>query len=112
MSKNVLPPGVLEMMILKVIAQGRVHGWGIARKIHVLSEEALRVEEGSLYPTLSRMHRKGWIASEIGVSENNRQAKYYSLTQAGTKKLEAEKKAWNSLVLSISKVIGSESISS
>ncbi len=108
MTKHVFPQGALEMLILKVLSNGKEHGWGIAQKIHLLSSEALKIEEGSLYPTLSRMQQRGWIKGKLGVSENNRQAKFYTLSALGKMKLKKEREQWESMVDAIAQVLGSE----
>lgn len=107
MAKVEIIPGTLDMLILRVLNSGSTHGYGIAQRIHVLSKEVLKVEEGSLYPSLYRMEQKGWIDSEWGQSENNRRAKFYSLTKAGKKQLEAEKENWDQLVGAIKQVMSS-----
>jgi PadR family transcriptional regulator PadR len=107
MAKVEIIPGTLDMLILRVLNGGSTHGYGIAQRIHVLSSEVLKVEEGSLYPSLYRMEQKGWIDSEWGQSENNRRAKFYSLTKAGKKQLEAEKENWDQLVGAIKQVMSS-----
>ena len=90
-----IPPGTLEMLILRTLARGRqMHGFEIADFIQETSSGVLQVEEGSLYPCLYRMEEKGWIAAEWGKSENNRRAKYYSLTRAGRKQLAKEEREW------------------
>jgi len=99
--------GTLDMLILKVLGRGRLHGFEIAQRIHDLSREALTVEEGSLYPALYRMQDRGWIASEWGQSENNRRAKYYDLTRAGRRQLERETAGWQRLCLAIGHVMQS-----
>ncbi len=107
MAKVEIIPGTLDMLILRVLNGGSTHGYGIAQRIHVLSSEVLKVEEGSLYPSLYRMEQKGWIDSEWGQSENNRRAKFYSLTKAGKKQLETEKANWDQLVGAIKQVMSS-----
>lgn len=107
MSKPELIPGTLDMLVLRVLAAGATHGWGIAQRIHVLSSEVLKVEEGSLYPALYRMGQKGWIDSEWGQSENNRRAKFYSLTKAGRKQLQVEQENWDLLADAIRRVMNS-----
>ena len=82
-----------------------LHGFGIAQKIHLLSQDALRVEEGSLYPALYRMEGKKWIKAEWGVSENNRRAKFYNLTKAGRKQLESEQDTWERLAAAVGQVL-------
>lgn len=90
MPKIDMPPGALALLILRVLRSGPLHGYAIAQRIHVLSSEVLRVEEGSLYPALQRMLLKGWVSAEWGISETNRKVRFYRLTAAGRKQLEAE----------------------
>jgi PadR family transcriptional regulator PadR len=99
--------GTLDMLVLKVLAGGRLHGFAIAQRIHRLSQEVLRVEEGSLYPALYRMTERGWIQPEWGQSENNRRARYYALTRAGRKQLDKETDGWERLSLAIAQVLKS-----
>ena len=108
MDKIDLLQGNLEMMILRVLSGGAQHGWGVAQKIHVLSAEALKIEEGSLYLALYRMQRKGWIRSEWDVSENNRRARYWELTKAGRKQLQTHTSAWDRLCAAIASVMKAE----
>ena len=105
MAKIELIPGTLDMLVLRVLNGGPAHGWGIAQRVEVLSSKVLKVEEGSLYPALYRMEQKGWLESEWGQSENNRRAKFYTLTQSGRKQLETEQKTWAQLVLAIGQVM-------
>jgi transcriptional regulator len=107
MSKIELLQGTLDMLILKVLAGGRLHGYEIAQRIHDRSEDVLTVEEGSLYPALYRMQDRGWIESEWGQSENNRRAKYYSLTRTGRRQLEREAAGWEQLRWAIQKIMQS-----
>ena len=86
--------GTLEMLVLKALSLAPLHGWGIGHRIGQLSRDAFTVQQGSLYPALQRMLRKGWIKSEWRVTENNRRARYYHLTKAGRKQLDAEAAAW------------------
>lgn len=90
MPKTDMPSGALVLLILRVLQSGPLHGYAIAQRIHVLSSEVLRVEEGSLYPALQRILLKGWVKSEWGTSETNRKVRFYRLTPAGRKQLEAE----------------------
>lgn len=90
MPKNEMPPGALALLILRVLRSGSLHGYAIAQRIHVLSSEVLHVEEGSLYPALQKMLLRGWVTAEWGVSETNRKVRFYKLTPAGRKQLEAE----------------------
>jgi PadR family transcriptional regulator PadR len=105
MTKNELIQGTLDMLILRILNRGDMHGWGIAERIGQLSEDVLSVGEGSLYPALYRMQDKGWIESEWGQSENNRRAKFYRLTKSGRKQLEAERETWSRLVGAVSQVL-------
>lgn len=89
-----LLPGTLDMLVLRVLSRGESHGWEITNTLEQLSNKVLRVDEGSLYPALYRMEDKGWIEAEWRKTENNRRAKYYSLTRAGKKQLEAEQVSW------------------
>ena len=86
--------GTLDLLILKTLALEPMHGWGIAQRIQQVSREVLQIQQGSLYPAVYRLERKGWIEAEWGASENNRRAKYYSLTQAGRAQLEKEMADW------------------
>lgn len=97
--------GTLEVMILKTLSWGPMHGYGIGRWIEQLSGAALRIEEGSLYPALYRIERKGWIDSEWGVSEKNRRAKYYRLTREGRRELRACAGLWNDFAAAVARVL-------
>jgi PadR family transcriptional regulator PadR len=101
-----LMQGTLDMLVLRTLRSGPLHGYAIANKIQEGSEGFLRVEEGSLYPALHRMERRGWIEAEWGLSESRRKAKYYELTDAGRKQLKAKAKTWGLLVEAISGVMG------
>jgi PadR family transcriptional regulator PadR len=90
MPKTEMPSGALVLLILRVLQSGPLHGYAIAQRIHVLSSEVLRVEEGSLYPALQRILLKGWVKAEWGTSETNRKVRFYRLTPAGRKQLDAE----------------------
>src|ERR1700729_4095152 len=90
MPRRGMPSGALPMLILRVLQSGSLHGYAIAQRIHVLSSEVLAVEEGALYPALQKMLLKGWVTAEWGISETNRKVRFYRLTPAGHKQLEAE----------------------
>jgi PadR family transcriptional regulator, regulatory protein PadR len=100
--------GTLDLLILQTLAPGPMHGWAVAQRIQQVSRDVLRIGQGSLYPALHRLEYKGWIRSDWGASENNRRAKYYSLTRAGKKQLEAELKTWDRLSSAIALVLGRE----
>ena len=97
--------GTLDMLILKTLSLQPLHGLGLARRIDQVTEGALQVKPGSLFPALHRMEQKGWIEGSWGESENNRRAKYYRLTPAGHRQLGEEKETWSHVVLSIAKVM-------
>jgi transcriptional regulator len=97
--------GTLDLLILKTLALETMHGWGIAQRIQQISKDALHVQQGSLYPALHRLEQQGWIQSEWRPSENNRRAKYYSLTRAGGKQLEAETANWERLSAAIRQIL-------
>ena len=86
--------GTLDLLVLKALSLERMHGWGVSQRIEQFSKGALQVNQGSLYPALHRLERRGWIAAEWGVSENNRRAKYYRLTRGGRRRLEGELTTW------------------
>jgi transcriptional regulator len=90
MSKSGMPSGALVMLILRVLRSGPIHGYAIAQRIHALSTEVLQVEEGVLYPALQKMLLKGWVTAEWGISETNRKVRFYSITPAGVRQLDAE----------------------
>ncbi len=98
--------GTLDLLVLKTLeAMGSMHGWGIARRIEQVSEDALYVNQGTLYPALIRLQQKGWIRSEWGISENNRRAKFYSLSKAGTRQLKVEEANWERMVSIVARVL-------
>jgi transcriptional regulator len=98
--------GTLDLMILKTLeALGPIHGYGIARRIEQVSEDLLQMNQGTLYPALLRLEQKGWISSKWGVSENNRHAKFYSLTKRGSKQLAAETASWERISAVISRLL-------
>lgn len=104
-SKSDLLQGTLDMLILKTLALEAMHGWGITQRIKQISEGVLLVNQGSLYPALLRLEQQGWITSEWAVTENNRQAKYYSLTRTGRKQLVDEAQNWKRLSTAIEQIL-------
>jgi transcriptional regulator len=105
-SSLALLQGSLDGLVLKTLSWGPMHGYGIARWIRQLTDDALQVEEGSLYPAFYRMEERGWIAAEWGFSENNRRAKYYRLTAAGRRQLTREAATWLRFAAAMAKVFG------
>jgi transcriptional regulator len=106
MGKNDLLPGTLDMMVLKTLTRGPLHGYAIAQLLRQLSEDILQVEEGSLYPALQRLELNAWIDGEWGVSSNNRRARFYKLTAAGRKKLASEEARYREMTGAIARVMG------
>lgn len=100
-----LPQGTLDLLILKTVALQPQHGWAISERIQQISRNVLQVQQGSLYPALHRLERRGWIKARWGASENNRRAKYYELTHSGRKQLEAEQDAWHKLTAAVGQVL-------
>lgn len=103
--KTELPQGTLDMLVLKSLSLGEMHGYGIGQRIQQLTNDMLQVEEGTLYPALYRIERRGWIRGEWGVSDNGRKARFYSLTRRGRKQLTIEESNWQFLTLAISKIM-------
>jgi transcriptional regulator len=100
-----LPQGTLDLLILRTVALGPQHGWAISERIQRISSDVLRIQQGSLYPALHRLERRGWIKAKWGASQNNRRAKYYELTRSGRKQLEAEESAWRKLTAAVGQVL-------
>lgn len=100
-----LPQGTLDLLILKTISLQPQHGWAISERIQQISSAVLQVQQGSLYPALHRLERRGWIKARWGASENNRRAKYYSLTPAGRKQLDQNSSAWRKLTTAVAQVL-------
>ena len=97
--------GTLDLLVLRTLAAGPMHGWGISQRIQQLSEDVLRVNQGSLYPALYRLEREGWIEAEWGASDNNRRARFYELTRSGRKQLEAETDNWHKLAAAVARIL-------
>jgi len=100
-----LLPGTLDLLILKALARGATHGYGIAQYLRTVSDDVLQVGESSLYPALQRLLLNGWVRGEWGASENNRRARYYTLTPAGRKQLSIERREFDQLIMAIHKVL-------
>jgi PadR family transcriptional regulator, regulatory protein PadR len=103
--RSELLQGTLDLLILKTLALEPMHGWGITQRIQQISEGVLQVNQGSLYPALVRLEQQGWISSEWGTSENNRQAKYYKLTRTGRKQLDQETENWKRVSTAIEQIL-------
>ena len=102
-----LPQGTLDLLILRTLSLEQQHGWAISERVQQVSSDVLRIQQGSLYPALHRLERRGWIKARWGTSENNRRAKYYELTRAGRKQLEAETDSWRKLTAAVAQVLES-----
>ena len=103
--KSDLLQGTLDMLILKIVALGPVHGYGISLRIRQISKEVLQVQQGSLYPALHRLEKRGWLAAEWGESDNGRQAKFYKLSAKGRKQLQAEESNWERLAQAVKQIM-------
>ena len=104
-TKSDLLQGTLDMLILKTLSLAPMHGWGISQRIQQISKDVLQVNQGSLYPSLHRLERRGWITSEWGTSENNRRAKFYHVTRTGRKQLAEETENWERLSAAIARIM-------
>ena len=102
-----LPQGTLDLLILRTLSLEPQHGWAISERVQQVSSDVLRIQQGSLYPALHRLERRGWIKAKWGTSENNRRAKYYELTRTGRKQLEAETDSWRKLTAAVAQVLES-----
>ena len=102
-----LPQGTLDLLILRTLSLEPQHGWAISERVQQVSSDVLRIQQGSLYPALHRLERRGWIKAKWGTSENNRRAKYYELTRMGRKQLEAETESWRKLATAVAQVLES-----
>jgi PadR family transcriptional regulator PadR len=107
-SRLELLQGTLDMLVLKTLALGPMHGWGISQRIQQISADVLRVNQGSLYPALHRLEASGWIAAEWGASENNRQAKFYRLTKTGQRQLREETAQWERMAGAVARILSVE----
>jgi PadR family transcriptional regulator PadR len=105
MAKPELLQGTLDLLILRTLARGPMHGWGVSQQIQQVSQDVLQVNQGSLYPALHRLEQQGLIEAEWGASDNNRQAKFYQLTRAGRKQLAEETKNWERMAGAIARVL-------
>jgi len=97
--------GTLDLLILKTLSRGAMHGWGISQRIQELSKDVLKVNQGSLYPALNRLQARGWITSDWGASENNRRARFYRLTRSGERQLTAETANWERLLGAVTRIL-------
>jgi transcriptional regulator len=101
-----MPQGTVDLLILRILTLGSQHGWGISERVQQISDDRLCIQQGSLYPALHRLERRGWIKAHWGASENNRRAKYYELSKSGSRQLELETASWNKLTAAMAQVLG------
>jgi PadR family transcriptional regulator len=101
-----LPQGTLDLLILRTLALGPQHGWGVSERVQQMSRDVLRIQQGSLYPALHRLERRGWIKARWGTSDHNRRAKYYALTKKGRDALDSEQDVWRRLTAAVGDVLG------
>lgn len=101
------PQGTLDLLILRTLSMAPQHGWAISERVQQVSSDVLKIQQGSLYPALHRLERRGWIKARWGLSENNRRAKYYELTRAGQKQLEVETESWRRLTTAVAQILES-----
>src|SRR6266700_2144909 len=101
-----LPQGTLDLLILRTLALGSQHGWAISERVQQMSSDVLRIQQGSLYPALHRLERRGWIKAHWGTSDNNRRAKYYALSRSGRQQLATETDSWQKLTAAVAQVLG------
>lgn len=101
-----LPQGTLDLLILKTTALEPLHGWAISERLQQFSDQAIQVQQGSLYPALHRLERRGWLTAKWAISENNRRAKYYEITPRGRKQLASETAAWRKLTVAVDHILG------
>lgn len=106
MSRIDLPQGTLDLLILQTLSIAPQHGWGISERVQQVSKDVLCIQQGSLYPALHRLERRGWIKARWGISENNRRARFYELTKTGRKQLETETGLWKQLTAAVNQVLG------
>jgi transcriptional regulator len=100
-----LPQGTVDLLLLRTLSSGPQHGWAISERVQQVSSDVLQIQQGSLYPALHRLERRGWIKAQWGASDNNRRAKYYELTRSGRKQLEVEEDAWRKLTAAVAQVL-------
>jgi PadR family transcriptional regulator PadR len=100
-----LPQGTLDLLILRTLSLGPRHGWAISERVQQISNDVLRIQQGSLYPALHRLERRGWVRAKWGASENNRRAKFYELTKSGEKQLASEEATWEKLTAAVAQVL-------
>jgi len=100
-----LPQGTLDLLILRTLSLGPQHGWAISERVQQVSSDVLRIQQGSLYPALHRLERRGWIKAQWGTSDNNRRAKFYELTRTGRKQLEVETDSWQKLTAAVAQIL-------
>jgi transcriptional regulator len=100
-----VPQGTLDLLVLRVVARGPMHGWGLMKELSRLTEDVFQVTPGALFPALQRIEENGWVSGEWGVSENNRRARFYTITKAGRRQLQKEEAHWQAISLAVTRVL-------
>jgi transcriptional regulator len=100
-----VPSGTLDLLILRLVARGPMHGWGLMKRLSELTDEVFQATPGAVFPALQRIEESGWVTGEWGVSENNRKARFYTITKAGRRQLEKEREHWNAITAAVSRVL-------
>jgi transcriptional regulator len=100
-----VPSGTLDLLILRVVARGPMHGWGLMKRLSELTDDVFQATPGAVFPALQRIEESGWVTGEWGVSENNRKARFYTITKAGRRQLEKEREHWNAITAAVSRVL-------
>lgn len=102
-----VPSGTLDLLILRIVARGPMHGWGLMKRLSELTDDVFQATPGAVFPALQRIEESGWVTGEWGVSENNRKARFYTITKAGRRQLEKEREHWNAITAAVSRVLES-----
>jgi transcriptional regulator len=100
-----VPPGTLELLVLRVIARGPMHGWGLMKRLSALTDDVFQVTPGALFPALQRIEENGWVSGAWGLSENNRKARFYTITRAGRRQLQKEEAHWHAITVAVTRVL-------
>lgn len=100
-----VPSGTLDLLILRIVARGPMHGWGLMKRLSELTNDVFQATPGAVFPALQRIEESGWVTGEWGVSENNRKARFYTITKAGRRQLEKEREHWNAITAAVSRVL-------
>jgi transcriptional regulator len=100
-----VPSGTLDLLLLRIVARGPMHGWGLMKRLSALTDDVFQATPGAVFPALQRIEESGWVTGEWGVSENNRKARFYTITKAGRRQLEKEREHWNAIATAVTRVL-------